>query len=283
MPHLFTIGATSPYGVIAGSVLGFSAAFSALHWGAYSILRSVAGSPADPSFENDRKAVDALETISKAAGIKPPALFILQDDIPNAFSVGRSPKHASIVLSQGLLESLDPEEISGVIAHEVSHIRSYDIRVRTATTALFGSILLVSHWTKLATTKGAAGFALPAIKTVRKFFMLIFWILSLAVVPVVAYGVVLLTSRHREYLADASAAELTKNPGALIRALEKIERSAGTSKVFKGNIAHLCIIDPLNRAFNSREGWFADILATHPPTAKRILALQSMVPRYTPR
>jgi heat shock protein HtpX len=170
-----------------------------------------------------------------------------------------------------------------VIAHEISHIRSYDIRVRTAATALFGSVVLLSHWTKAAAMKGgASGLAIRQIRSGKKALLLVFWILTLAIVPVVAYAVVMLTARHREYLADASAAELTHNPEALIHAMNKIEQSTESSTIFKGNIAHLCFIDPLNRSLNSKEGWFADLFSTHPPTATRVFALQSMSPRYKP-
>jgi heat shock protein HtpX len=280
---LFVLGATSPYGLVTGVVLGIGAAFSTLQWGAYSILRSVAASPADRSFVDDQRVVNAVEELSIAAGIKAPSVFIVQDEIPNAFSIGRSPKHASIIVSQGLLEALDDEELRGVIAHEVSHIRSYDIRVRTAVTALFGSVALVSRWTKVAAMKGGApGLALRQIRSGMKALLLVFWILTLAIVPVLTYALVMLTSRHREYLADASAAELTHNPDALIRAMKKIEQSTETSTIFRDNLSHLCFIDPLKRSLNSREGWFADLFSTHPPTAKRIFALQSMPARSTP-
>ena len=275
---LIVLGETSPYGVMVGGLLGVGAAFSTLQWGAYSILRSVEAAPADGSFEGDRRVLSAVEEVSKAAGIPAPAVFIVQDDAPNAFAIGRSPRHASIVVSQGLLEALSPEEIEGVVAHEISHIRSYDIRLGTAATALFGSVALLTHWAKLATSKGGtAALALPKIRSVRKILLLVFWLLSLFVVPLVTYALVVLTFRHREYLADASAAELTHDPDALARALTKIEQAVGTSTMLRRNTAHLCIIDPMNRAFNSKEGWFADILATHPPTAKRIFALESMV------
>lgn len=280
---LFVLGDTSPYGLVTGLVLGAGAAFSTLQWGAYSILRSVGASPADPSFTNDRRALNAVGEISVAAGMKSPDVFVVQDDAPNAFSIGRGPKHASIIVSQGLLESLNDEELSGVIAHEISHIRSYDIRVRTAATALFGSVLLLSHWTRAAATKGGApGLALRQLRSGKKALMLVFWILTLAIVPVVAYALVMLTARHREYLADASAAGLIHNPEALIHAMKKIGQSTESPAIFKGNIAHLCFVDPLNRSLDSKEGWFADLFSTHPPTAKRIFALQSMSPRYKP-
>jgi len=285
---LFVLGETSPYGLIVGACLGVGAAFSALQWGAYSVLRAVGAAPADREFEGDRRVINAAEEVSKAAGIPAPQVFVVQDDTPNLFSIGRSPKHASLIVSQGLIESLSPEEIKGVVAHEISHIRSYDIRIRTAATALFGSVLLLTHWSSPAAMKiSSAGLALTKIRGIRKLLVLAFWLVSLLVVPVITYLLVVLTFRHREYLADASAVDLTHDPDALAHALTTIEHAAGGATVLRGNVAHLCIIDPLNRAFNAKEGWLADLLATHPPTAKRILVLQSMgshiIPSPTPR
>jgi heat shock protein HtpX len=274
---LLVLGETSPYGLIVGACLGVGAAFSTLQWGAYSILRAVGAAPADRAFEGDRSVIEIVGDVSKTAGIPTPRVYVVRDDTPNLFSIGRSPKHASIVVSQGLIENLNPEEIKGVVAHEISHIRSYDIRIRTAATALFGSVLLLTHWSKLAAMKGgSASLAIPKIRGVKKLLVLAFWLVSLLVVPVITYVLVVLTFRYREYLADASAGELTHNPDALAHALATIEHTAGDATVLRGNIAHLCIIDPKNRAFNAKEGWFADLLATHPPTAKRILVLQSM-------
>lgn len=274
---LLVLGETSPYGFIIGACLGVGAAFSALQWGAYSVLRAVGAAPADRAFEGDRRVIDIAEEVSKSAGIPAPQVFVVQDDTPNLFSIGRSPKHASLIVSQGLIESLSPEEIKGVVAHEISHIRSYDIRIRTAATALFGSVLLLTHWSSPAAMKtSSAGLALTKIRGIRKLLVLAFWLVSLLLVPVITYLLVVLTFRHREYLADASAVDLTHDPDALAHALTTIEHAAGSATVLRGNVAHLCIIDPTNRAFNAREGWLADLLATHPPTAKRILVLQSM-------
>ena len=274
---LFVIGETSPYGLIVGACLGVGAAFSALQWGAYSVLRAVKATPADPDFEGDRRVIDIAEEISKSARIPAPQVYVVQDDTPNLFSIGRSPKHASLVVTQGLIESLSPEEIKGAVAHEISHIRTYDIRIRTAATALFGSVLLLTHWSSPAATKASSiGLTFSKFKGLRKLFLLVFWLISLLVVPVATYLLVVFTFRHREYLADASAAELTHDPDGLANALAAIEHAAGNATVLRGNVAHLCIIDPLNRAFTAKEGRLADLLATHPPTAKRILVLRSM-------
>ena len=281
---LLVIGTTSPYGTLIGTLLGAGAAFSTLQWGAYSILRSVEASPADPTFEADDTITSVTAELSKAAGIPPPAIFIVEDEAPNLFSIGRSPKHASLVVSQGLLDTLGREELEAVVAHEIGHIRSYDIRLRTAVTALFGSVILLSHGVKRVAGKSSvARVGVPAFVGVRKILLLMFWLASLLVVPVAAYALVILTFRRREYLADVSAAELTRAPHNLVTALQKIEQSTESPTIIKGNVSHLCIIDPLNRKANLREGWFADLLATHPPTEKRILNLQSMVPFYVSR
>lgn len=280
---LLALGETSPYGLIIGSCVGVGAAFSALQWGGYSILRAVRAQPADCTFEDDRRVIEITEELCISAGIAMPGIFIVEDDTPNLFSIGRSPKHASIVVTQGLIEKLSPEEIRGAVAHEISHIRSYDIRLRTAVTALFGSVVLLAHWATPAAMKGgSAGLALSKINAVRKFFLLVFWLLSLLVVPVVTYALVVLTFRHREFLADAAAAELTRDPDSLARALTAIEHATGEPAIMRGNIAHLCIIDPMKRALNSKEGWIGSLLATHPPTAKRIFLLQSMGSHIAP-
>jgi heat shock protein HtpX len=234
----------------------------------------VEAQPADSTFEADALLLDVVEEICRTAAIPMPATFIVPDEAPNAFAVGRSPKHASLVVSQGLIENLTRDEIKGVVAHEISHIRSYDIRPRTAVTALFGSAILLSH--------GVENLALPKVGGVKRVLLLMFWIASFLAVPAARTALIVLTFRHREYLADASAAKLTQNPRTLAAALLKIEQGAGSSIMIKGNVAHLCIIDPLNGAANSKEGWLADLLATHPPTTKRILVLESMVPSRAP-
>jgi heat shock protein HtpX len=270
---LLIVVETSPYGLIAGTLLGIGTAFSSLQWGAYSILRSVTAALPDQTSEGDQLLVKSVKEISTAAGVPAPSVFIVPDDAPNPFSLGRSPKHASLVVSEGLIEKLSPEELNGVLAHEMSHIRNYDIRPRTAVTALFGSAILLSS--------GVENLALPRASGVKRILLLTFWFASILFVPVARAALVILTFRHREYVADASAAQLTRNPRALATALAKIEQGVGSSVMIRSNVAHLCIIDPFNGSANSKEGWLADIVATHPPTSKRAMVLESMVPHYT--
>jgi heat shock protein HtpX len=264
-------------GTVAAFVVGAIAAFSTLQWGAYSILRSLGAAFADPSNTCDRVLLNVVDEMKIAAGIPCPDVYVLQDNTPNAFAIGRSPKHASIVVTQGLLDLLDRDELQGVIAHEMSHIKNYDIRLKTVITALFGSIMLFSD--------GARGYTMfsripkanvPGIRGVFRVILTILWIVMLLAAPVIARMLVGLVSRHREYLADASGAELTRNPLGLAKALAKIEKATTPDSTLRRSVAHLCIIDPVDKPVNSKEGFFADLFATHPPTHKRILFLNAM-------
>jgi heat shock protein HtpX len=279
---LLTLGETSPYGTIGGIVLGVGTAFSTLQWGAYSVLRSLEAQPADESNECDRQFIEAARELSVVAGIPTPELFVIADSSPNAFSVGRSPKHASIVVTQGLLDQLKPEELKGVVAHEISHIKNYDVRLRTAVTALFGSAILVSQWAVHATAvRTFPDISLPKVKGIKRLFLIVFSVMTLFIVPLIAYAVIMLTSRRREYIADISAASLTKNPDAIAHALSHITQSSERSTLLGHNIAHLCIIDPLDKRMNGKEGFLADLFGTHPPTAKRIELLHALAFQYT--
>jgi heat shock protein HtpX len=278
---LLTLRKTSPYGVAIGTSIGIITAFSALQWGSYSILRSLNADRAEDSNEIDRQLIAVVRDLSERADIPCPTAYIMSERSPNAFSIGRSPKHASIVVTQGLLDVLSKDELEGVIAHEIGHIKSYDIRVRTAITALFGSTILMSLWIKQS-LKGSTlpAIAMPKLRGVSRFLVGLFWVMTLFIVPAITYVVVVMTSRHREYLADASAASLTKNPQALARALVRIEEKNEGSDLLQQNIAHLCIIDPLGRKANGKVGFFGDLLGTHPPTPQRIELLQAMAMSY---
>jgi heat shock protein HtpX len=257
-------------------------AFSTLQWGAYSILRSLEARPADDSEETGFRLLNAVSEVSEIAGLPMPDVYILAEDSPNAFSVGRSPRHASIIVTQGLLKRLNDEELKGVVAHEISHVKNYDIRLRTAVTALFGSAILVSQWASHAAAAGTfPDISLPKVGSMKRILLTVFWGMTLFIVPVVAYAVIMMSSRHREYVADVSASSLTKNPQGLAQALLHLSQSSERSTLLRHNIAHLCIIDPLDKRMNGKEGFFADLFATHPPTNKRIellhaLDLQSM-------
>jgi heat shock protein HtpX len=183
-------------------------------------------------------------------------------------------------VTRGLLNTLDREELQGVVAHEMSHIRNYDVRLMTVVAALVGATALIADWSRRGMFWGGGrrrddddregGGGAAAIV----FFVL--WIVAVALAPLMAQILAMMLSRQREYLADASGAELTRNPLGLAHALEKIDAAVAPTTAINRGSAHLCIADPLGRQVNLREGFWPDLLASHPPMEARIAALKQM-------
>lgn len=226
-----------------------------------------------------RQFENVVEEMAIAAGLPKPAPYVIPDDDPNAFATGREPAHAAIAVTEGLLHTLSRQELQGVVAHEMAHIRNLDIRLMTVVAALVGAIALTADWARRAMRHGAfrtssrrrggkaggAGVLLFAV-----------WVVAIVLAPVIGRLLALAVSRHREYLADATGAELTRDPLALAAALEKIELAAAPTPSVKRGTAHLCIADPLGHRLDNDEGRWADLWATHPPMARRIAALKAM-------
>lgn len=226
---------------------------------------------------------NVVEEMAIAAGLPKPNVYVIGDTDPNAFATGRDPGHASIAVTQGLVDALDREELQGVVAHEMSHVRNYDIRLMTVVAALVGAIMLLSDWATRGMRWGGLGGGSRRSGSRDRggggavaLVFLVFWIVGIILAPIVGQALAMLVSRRREYLADASGAELTRNPLALAKALEKIEFAADPTESIKRGTASLCIADPLGRKAGLREGFLADLFATHPPMVKRIAALREM-------
>jgi heat shock protein HtpX len=217
---------------------------------------------------------NVVEETSIASGLPLPKTYVIDDTDPNAFATGRDPQHSSLAVTKGLLEKLNRQELQAVAAHEMSHIRNYDIRLMLIISVLVGAIALIADWSRRSLfgsrrrssrNNGSAGLIL-----------LVLWLITAVLAPIISQMLAMFVSRRREYLADASGAELTRNPLALASALEKISNSVGpTAAAYQGN-AHLWICDPKASRMGLREGWAADLFATHPPVAKRISALKEM-------
>lgn len=208
-----------------------------------------------------------VENLAITAGLPMPKVHIIQDQAINAFATGRDPKHASVAVTTGALEMLTNEELEGVMAHELSHIQNYDIRVMTIVIVLVGLIALLSDWLFHAHLFGGnrnrkeGGGALLIIG-------LILAILS----PIIANIIKLAVSRKREFLADASGALLTRYPEGLASALEKIAMQSQPLKKANNATAHLFIANP----FGSTKKMFANLFSTHPPVEERIKKLRTM-------
>jgi len=209
-----------------------------------------------------------VENLSITAGLPMPRVYIVPDESPNAFAAGRSPKQAIVAVTTGLLERLDEEELEGVLAHEMSHIRNYDVRLMTWAAVLAGSIAMIAGIFTRAMWFGGGrrdgGGSNPLV--------LLAVLAGLILAPIAALLIQMAISRRREYVADASAAELTRYPQGLASALGAISAAAKPSERL-GNqaIAHLMIAPPL-----SARGRTMTVFATHPSTEDRIARLMEM-------
>jgi len=288
----FSSGAGTPVPVGTSIALLYGSGSSAYSYfnGDRAVLRSAAAVPTESALgqaanDEDRLRIrqyqNVVEEMAIAAGIPLPQAFIVPDSDPNAFATGRDPEHASIAVTRGLLSTLSREQLQGVVAHEMAHIRNYDIRLMTMVASLVGAIALISDWTMRAwgnggsrgrtSSRGKKNGGGPLVLA-----LLVVWVIAIILAPLVARVLATMVSRRREYLADATGAELTRNPLALAEALDRIEREAGATKSIHQGSAHLCVADPLERKVNQKEGWWADLMATHPPMSKRIAALRAM-------
>ena len=211
-----------------------------------------------------------VETLSIGLGIAPPRIYLIDDTAPNAFATGRDPKHASIVVTRGLLDKLDRTEVEGVIAHEMSHVVNRDIRVMLLVTVLVGTVALLSDWMLRSFAWGGGG---RRGRDRGGGGIILIIALALAILtPIVATLIQLAVSRQREYLADASGALLTRYPSGLANALRKIAADTEALEVANKATASLYIANPLKDAPRALDGLFD----THPPIAERIRRLEAM-------
>lgn len=232
--------------------------------------------PATPEL---KQLDNVVEEMAIAGGLPKPKIWIVPDDDPNAFATGQDPFHAHIAVTEGLLKRLNRDELQAVVAHEMSHIRNYDIRLMTLLAAMVGAIALMSDVMRqfLRFGGGRSGGRGGGKKgNPLALIVLVLWLISLVIAPIIATLLSMGVSRKREYLADATGAQLTRNPLALASALEKIAAETGATKSIAKGAAHMCIIDPAERKIADREGAIGDLFASHPPMRLRLARLRGM-------
>jgi len=264
-----------------GRAFGFGSEFVA--WAlVFSGLTSFAGywysdkiiltiSSAHPASKTtDYHFFNAVENICLAARLPMPKLYVIDDSAPNAFATGRDPQHAVVVATTGLLDKLNKTEIEGVVAHEISHIRNYDMRLMTVTVVLVGMITLLSDRLlrgsmirRRSDKEGSGGI-----------FLVVGIILAL-LSPIIGKLIQLTLSRRREFLADAGSAMLTRQPSGLIQALRKISADAEPLEAANKATAPLYIVNPFKSREDKATG-LANLFNTHPPIGERIKALEGM-------
>ncbi len=216
-----------------------------------------------------------VENLCIAAGLPTPRIYIIEDSAPNAFATGRDPKHAVVCVTTGILAKLEKAELEGVIAHELSHIGNYDIRVMTLVVVLVGTITLLADWFLRFSFFGKRSNDKEGGQL--KMILMIVGVVLALLSPIIATLIKLAVSRQREYLADASGALLTRYPEGLARALEKIDKDQEPLEVANKATAHMYIVNPLKEhKGQSSVGWFASMFNTHPPIADRVKRLREM-------
>jgi heat shock protein HtpX len=294
--YLGQVGGAVPVGSVLALGVGSVSAFAGYFSGDRAVLLATGAKPIAlveaTASEADKLKLRQLDNVvdemAIAAGLPRPPVYIVADPDPNAFATGRGPGHASIAVTRGLLDALDRDELQGVVAHEMSHVRNLDVRVMTIVAALVGAVALLSDWARRGMWWGGGSRRRSGDDNDRGggltgllFFIL--WLAAIVLAPLMAQLLAMMVSRRREYLADASGAELTRNPMGLARALEKIEAAVAPTQAINHGSAHLCIADPLGRQMNVKEGFVSDLFASHPPMAARIAALKEMAFQERPR
>lgn len=227
--------------------------------------------------QNFREVYRLVENLCISRGLPVPRIYLIKDDSLNAFATGRDPKHATIVLTTGIVAVLDRVELEGVIAHELSHIENYDIRLMLLCVTgisfftLFGEFLLRTAIRSSGRRNKDSGGVLPVF-----LLALVFLLFGYVFAPLIRLAI----SRQREYQADATAALMTRNPAALSSALKKIAQDSRVEVLDSyASMSAMCIETPLDKQ-KPRNAWFANLTATHPPIEKRIAALDEMARGY---
>ena len=224
--------------------------------------------------EQERELFRTVENLCIGAGLPMPKVYVIEDGSPNAFATGRDPEHASIAVTRGLLKKLDKLELEGVIAHELSHIGNYDIRVMTIVVVLVGLAALMADFALRMTFWGAGRRSSNRGRGGGAGVAIVYAIALAAVIltPIIAQLIRFAVSRQREFLADASGALLCRNPDALARALEKISADPDPLEVANKATAHLYINSPLRE----HKSFLNNLFATHPPIEERVRLLRAM-------
>src|SRR4051812_20696212 len=257
------------FGLVLAFVVGTISGLATYYGGARIVL---AASRAREITHDDAPVLfNVVEEMAIASGLPMPKVYIIEDSAPNAFATGRDPEHASVAVTSGLLDKLNRDELQGVIAHEMSHVGNFDIRYAMLVGILVGTTVLISDfflrglWFGGGRRREDGGGQAQIIMTVLALVLAI-------LAPIFARLLQLSISRQREYLADATAVSLTRNPKGLADALQKISEDREVLEVANRATAHLYIVNPIKKFEKGAKGLFS----THPPIEERIQILRSM-------
>jgi heat shock protein HtpX len=256
-------------GAIAGAIvltlLGIGAALYAYYLGSATVLSAMGAREADP--HQYQQLHNIVQALAIGDGLPLPKVYVIDDASPNAFATGRDPNHAAVTVTTGLLQMMDREELEGVLAHEMSHIKNFDVRLLLVVVTMIGMAALIASvfWHSVGRMRFSgrnSGQAALVIFAIGILFSLVAFIVG----PIMQFAL----SRQRESLADVSGVELTRNPTGLISALQKIAQNDKPPQRFNHAVAAMMIDNPEEH----HGSFFSRLFDTHPPIAERIAALQ---------
>ena len=251
-------------GAIVLGILGVLAALFSYYLGSATVLAAVGAQEADPG--QYQQLYNIVQTLSIGSGVPMPKVYIIDDPSPNAFATGRDPKHAAVTVTTGLLQMMNREELEGVLAHEMSHVKNYDVRMLLVVTTMIGlaAVIASMYW------NGALRFRSRDARATLVVFAIgiIFTLIAFIVGPIMQMAL----SRQRESLADASGVELTRNPQGLLSALKKIAQNDKPPEKFNHAVAAMCIDNPTEH----HGSFFNHLFDSHPPIEERIAALEKI-------
>jgi heat shock protein HtpX len=251
-------------GTIILGLLGIGAVLFSYYFGAATVLSAAGAVEADP--RQFQQLYNIVQTLAIGDGVPVPKVYIINDPSPNAFATGRDPQHAAVTVTTGLLQMMNREELEGVLAHEMSHVKNYDVRLLLVVTTMIGLAALIAsmYW------NGALRFRSRDARAMLVVFAIgaIFTVIAFLVGPIMQMAL----SRQRESLADVSGVELTRNPVGLISALKKIAGNDKPPEKFNHAVAAMCIDNPTEH----HGSFFNHLFDTHPPIEERIAALEKI-------
>ena len=260
--------------IVIALIFSIASAWGSYYYSDKIVLVSCKARPATK--EEDQKLVNILDALMVTSGLPcKPRWYVVEDAQPNAFATGRNPQNAVICVTTGLLEKLDYYELEGVIAHEMSHIKNYDIRLSCVVSVMVGFIVMLSDMVSRMIFWGGFDNDRDKDNNANGFLMLIGFI-CLILSPIFGSLMQLALSRKREFLADSTAVEFTRNPDGLISALQKLENDPNQLETANSATANMYIVNPFRK--NTKEGKrkSSSLWSTHPSTEDRIEALRNL-------
>lgn len=264
-----------PISIVIALVFSIASAWGSYYYSDKIVLSVNHARPATK--EEDLKLVNILDSLMVASGLSSkPRLYVVDDPQPNAFATGRNPENAVICVTTGLLDKLDYYELEGVIAHEMSHIKNYDIRLSCVVSVMVGFIVMLSDMFSRMLFWGGVNNRDNDDDSKASGILMLIGLVFLILSPIFGSLMQLALSRKREFLADSTAVEFTRNPDGLISALEKLENDPNQLETANSATANMYIINPFKRDSKEGKKRTTSIWSTHPSTQDRIEALRNL-------